>query len=159
VRGVETLEARDPRPSVVLCRIPQEVIDVCAVRRTRAGHIQRIKLTAEEKRAREEAASPQLRLFPEMGMTVGVEDEEPVHQNLRRATKADSMKFGIPTQLVWPRPLELLPRTAVGERSVQDIATRAWNLLMALYYKAGGVALAVGPDRSRGVLRGGLVLS
>jgi len=139
VRAIETLEARDPRPSVVLCCIPQEVIDVCTVRRTRAGQIQRIKLTSEEKRAREEAASPQLRLFAELGTTVGVEDEEPVHQNLRRAIKADSMKFGIPTQLVWPRTLELVPRTAaVGERQVQDIATRAWNLLTALYYKAGG---------------------
>jgi len=139
VRGVETLEARDPRPSVVLCCIPQEVIDVCTVRRTRGGEIQRIKLTAEEKRAREEAASPQLRLFSDSGTTVGVEDEEPVHQNLRRAIKADSMKFGIPTQLVWPRTLELVPRTATaGERQVQDIATRGWNLLTALYYKAGG---------------------
>src|SRR6266850_4631057 len=108
----------------------------CAARA--GGQIQRIKLTREEKRANEEAASPQLRLFAEIGTTVGVEDEEPVHQNLRRAIKADAMKFGIPTQLVWPRTLELIPRTAVGERQVQDIATRAWNLLTALYYKAGG---------------------
>lgn len=64
----------------------------------------------EEKRAREQAASPQLRLLADSGSTVGVEDEEPVHQNLRRAIKADSMKFGIPTQLVWPRTLELAPR-------------------------------------------------
>lgn len=49
------------------------------------------------------------------------------------------MRFGIPTQLVWPRTLELVQRTAaVGERQVQDVATRAWNLLTALYYKAGG---------------------
>lgn len=81
----------------------------------------------------------QLRLFPDSGTTVGVEDEEPVHQNLRRAIKADSMKFGMPTQLVWPRTLELVARTVTaGERQVQDIATRGWNLLTALYYKAGG---------------------
>jgi hypothetical protein len=49
------------------------------------------------------------------------------------------MKFGVPTQLVWPRTLELVPRSATrSERQVQDIATRAWNLLTALYYKAGG---------------------
>jgi len=41
VRAVETLEARDPRPSVVLCCIPQEVIDVCTVRRTRGRPIKR----------------------------------------------------------------------------------------------------------------------
>jgi len=138
VRSVETLEARDPRPSVVLCCIPQEVIDVCTIKRTRSGLIQRIKMTPEERRAKAEAASPQLQLFPETRSSLGVEDEEPIHQNLRRAIKADSMRFGLSTRLVWPRTLELVPRAAAREHRVQDVATRAWTLLTALYYKAGG---------------------
>lgn len=138
IRGVETLEARDPKPQVVLCCIPQAVIDVCTVRHTRWGETARIKLTPAERRAREDAASGQISLFPELQPRFGIEEDEPVHQNLRRAIKAETMKFGIPTQLVWPRTLRLTSTNLPGERSVQDVATRAWNLLTALYHKAGG---------------------
>jgi hypothetical protein len=58
------------------------------------------------------------------------------HQNLRRELKAESMKFGIPTQLVWRRTLRLIQGSPLtGERDVQDIATRAWNFITALITK------------------------
>jgi argonaute-like protein implicated in RNA metabolism and viral defense len=41
------------------------------------------------------------------------------------------MQLGIPTQLI-------LETTLSGERSTQPIGTLAWNLSVALYYKAGG---------------------
>src|SRR5215469_7944397 len=47
------------------------------------------------------------------------------------------MKFGLPTQIVWPRTLSLTSSRAPGQR-VQDAATRAWNFTTALYHKAGG---------------------
>src|SRR5690606_21860487 len=78
---------------------------------------------------RSQGGRGQLLLFPDL-------DEEDVsaHQNLRRGLKAESMRCGIPTQLVWPRTLQL---TESGG-GVQDIATRAWNFVTALYHKAGG---------------------
>ncbi|CCH87142.1 conserved protein of unknown function [Modestobacter italicus] len=66
--------------------------------------------------------------------------------NFRDLLKARAMTFG--------RPIQVIKRTTWGDaskspitgakaahggRSVQDEATRAWNLHTALYYKAGGV--------------------
>jgi hypothetical protein len=139
IKGIEVLAQRDPRPNVILCCIPQEVIDYCTVRVTMAGEVKRVKKSKAERWAEEAARRGQLFLFPEMDPTLGIEDEEWGHQNLRRGLKAEAMQFGIPTQLIWPRTLRLTESTtAPGERRAQDIATRAWNLMTALYHKAGG---------------------
>ncbi|MDP2928457.1 MAG: hypothetical protein Q8O01_00140 [Candidatus Omnitrophota bacterium] len=48
--------------------------------------------------------------------------------------KLIGMKYELPTQLILPNTLEL------GKtKFVQDLATRAWNLTVALYYKSRGV--------------------
>jgi len=52
-------------------------------------------------------------------------------RSFRRALKASCLGL-LPTQLLWHR-------TLVGSRGVQDLATRAWNLSIALLYKAGVV--------------------
>ncbi len=123
---------------MILCCIPQEVIDYCTVRVTRAGEVKRIKISKPERLAERTARNGQLLLFSEMNTTPGTEDEEWGHQNLRRGLKAEAMQFGIPTQLVWPRTLRLIDSASSSERQSQDIATRAWNFTTALYYKAGG---------------------
>jgi hypothetical protein len=57
--------------------------------------------------------------------------------------KAHAMSLGVPLQLVLPstyddsKRLRQVARDAL--RKPQDEATRAWNLYVALYYKAGGV--------------------
>ena len=122
--ALEVLAGREPRPDVVLCCIPQTVIDTCTVRKVRPRPI---------KRKRDRKDRNQLGLF-DVGL--GIEGDEPEHQNLRRALKAEAMQFGLPTQLVWPRTLRLAGPTT-GPR-VQDPATRAWNFVTALYHKAGG---------------------
>lgn len=55
-----------------------------------------------------------------------------VHRDLRRAFKATAMDFGIPTQII-------LSRTVKGGKGVDLEERRAWNLLTAMYFKAGGV--------------------
>lgn len=57
-------------------------------------------------------------------------DEEPVNtaRSFRRGLKAACMHL-LPTQLLWHR-------TLAGTKGVQDLATRAWNLSVALLYKA-----------------------
>jgi len=54
--------------------------------------------------------------------------------------KAKAMHIGKPIQLVFPGTyLGSVPRRQrLGWRTLQDEATRAWNLHTALYYKAGG---------------------
>lgn len=139
VRGIEVLAGREPSPDVVLCCIPQNVVDTCTVRRSKTGEERRIRMTKSEKLAREAIGRGQAFLFAEMDPSLGIEDEESGHQNLRRGLKAESMQFGIPTQLVWPKTLRLVQgNSAPGEREVQDIATRAWNFTTALHHKAGG---------------------
>jgi hypothetical protein len=67
------------------------------------------------------------------------EPQEDFHDLL----KARAMSLGVPLQLVLPstyddsKRLRQVARDAL--RKPQDEATRAWNLYVALYYKAGGV--------------------
>ncbi len=137
VGAIQVLAERDPRPAVVLCCIPKEIIDFCTVRRTKAGKEMR-HFTSSEKRARQDVAAGQGFLFQYMDPTLGIEDQESGHQNLRRGLKAEAMQIGIPTQLVWPRTLRLVDVESPAERMVEDVASRAWNFVTALYHKAGG---------------------
>jgi hypothetical protein len=138
LKGIEVLAQRDPKPQVILCCIPQPVIDYCTAV-MKYGEIRRVRIGRAERRAEEAARRGQLFLWREMDPTLGIEDEESGHQNLRRGIKAEAMQFEIPTQLVWPHTLRLAGSPPVpGERKVQDIATRAWNFTTALYHKAGG---------------------
>jgi hypothetical protein len=140
IKGIEILSSRDPLPQVILCCIPQEVIDYCTVRVDQVGEIKRIKMSRIERLAEKALSRGEQYLFPEMDPNLGIEEEEGSHQNLRRGIKAEAMQYGIPTQLVWSRTLRLSdPDTpAPGAKKSQDIATRAWNFTTALYHKAGG---------------------
>lgn len=58
--------------------------------------------------------------------------------------KAEAMRFKKPTQIIRPGTYDdkkrLKRKHPSGEmRQLQDEATRAWNIYIALYYKAGGV--------------------
>jgi hypothetical protein len=67
------------------------------------------------------------------------DDSEPL--DFRDLLKAQTLHLQRPTQIVWPtlwNDNARIPRKLKGTmRKVQDPATRAWNLLNALYYKAG----------------------
>jgi hypothetical protein len=127
---LRNLTERDPHPQVVICAIPQEVIDVCTLEES-FGEVHRRRLTPGEVRAKKLRESGQLSMLP---VGFGDEGEETTgHRNLRRALKAETMQYGIPTQIIRESTL-----TGRGIRSLQDEATRAWNLCTGLYYKAGG---------------------
>jgi hypothetical protein len=137
--AIETLAQREPTASVILCCIPQMVIDHCMERVTQSGQKKPPKATKAERKARESAQAGQIFLFREMDPTLGIEEEEPGHQNLRRGLKAEAMQYGIPTQLVWPKTLQVRDTSTGNSASkVQDVATRAWNFMTGLYHKAGG---------------------
>jgi hypothetical protein len=134
--GVRNLAERQPRPDVVVCVIPKEVLEFCTVQPILEGGVRRLRLTKGEKVHRARLGAGQQTLFD---VAFGDEDEEaddaPGHRDLRRALKAETMAFGIPIQLV--RESTLRPGGGLGRR-VQDPATRAWNFCVGLYYKAGG---------------------
>jgi hypothetical protein len=137
VRALEVLASRDQQPNVVLCCMPQEVIDTCTVedRRARAKRLRERRSKRKGKKSAAEAQQGSLFAAPPAD---SLEEEEVGHQNLRRGLKAEAMQFGIPTQLVWPRTLRLTAASASPGQRTQDVATRAWNFTTALYHKAGG---------------------
>lgn len=143
MRAIRVLAERDPKPNVILCCIPQSVVDAAghSAKTVRTRTVQRRARATRhgEGAAEHDIEATQLYLFEDFAPSLGIEEEEKGHQNLRRGLKAEAMQLGIPTQLVWPRTLELHGAKAnPGERLLQDVATRAWNFAVALYYKAGG---------------------
>ncbi len=77
------------------------------------------------------------------GASTGREESDPtVRVDFHDMLKARSLRHRIPIQIVrretWDPKYR--PKTSDGStRTVQDEATRAWNIHTALYYKAGGV--------------------
>ena len=64
--------------------------------------------------------------------------------------KAQCLLLSTPTQFIWP-PTYTGEKTEIPGRQtypLQDEATRAWNLYVALYYKAGGVPWRLVRNRS-----------
>ncbi len=84
------------------------------------------------------------------------EDESSGDQNgpdldFRGMLKASCMRLRLPIQLLWPStfdPSFKIPRKLKesSDRRTQDPATIAWNLLTALYYKAGGLPWRLARD-------------
>src|SRR5271166_6560731 len=74
--------------------------------------------------------------------------------NFRDLLKAKTLHLDVPTQLVWPDTWDdaaKIPRKVKRDRNreTQAKATRAWNLLNGLFYKAGKVPWRLLPDRAR----------
>lgn len=58
--------------------------------------------------------------------------------DFRRQLKARCMEYGIPIQIVRDSTLRLSDEGTPGERGLTSLSDRAWNLGVALYYKARG---------------------
>lgn len=71
--------------------------------------------------------------------------------DFRGMLKAACMRLHLPIQLLWPTtfdPSYKIPRKLKesNDRRTQDPATIAWNLLTAIYYKAGGLPWRLARD-------------
>ncbi len=110
---VRALMERTSRPDVVICAVPQDFF-------------------RKDEPAQATTSPPPTK--------DGDDDEEGA--DFRGLLKAACMEFRIPIQIIIPttwNPKLRLPQPIRGERRVQDDATRAWNLMTGLYYKAGGL--------------------
>jgi hypothetical protein len=136
---LKNLAEREPRPQVVICALPQDIVDYCATKR--GG---RERLTPKERQLKRiidyHRRVGQQTLFPIDEIELGLADFLPEASDFRRILKAEAMKIGIPTQLARPSTFVDTPKLqGVQEsRTLQDVATRAWNFSVALYYKGGG---------------------
>jgi hypothetical protein len=106
---VRTVMDRTSRPDVIVCAVPQELF-------------------------RQDNPTPAV------GTTAAATEDEGA--DFRGLLKAACMELRVPIQILIPttwNPKLRLARPLRGERRVQDDATRAWNLMTGLYYKAGGL--------------------
>ena len=68
-------------------------------------------------------------------------DSGPTDLNFRDLFKARALALNVPTQIAWPTlwddAAKISNKMKATDRRVQDPATRAWNILNAIFYKAG----------------------
>lgn len=105
---IETL-AQSAQPRVIVCVMPQPLLQ--------AGFADKDGEEAEQGGPRQQSLAGQF------------------HDLL----KAEAMRYRVPLQLMRPSTYDpTLGRGTIKRAPLQDEATRAWNFLTALYYKAGG---------------------
>lgn len=127
---LNVLAGREPQPDVVICCLPQDVVDTCVVNRKKPQRQKWYKRFARKRK------NNQGDLF-DNDLDSTEEEEVLEYSNLRRGLKGVAMLHNFPIQIVWPKTIASRNSVATGKRT-QDAATRAWNLMTALYYKAGG---------------------
>jgi hypothetical protein len=132
---IENISERVPKPDVIVCALPQPIIDRCVVKRTSMGII-RIKKPKHDlaKTLKEYFKTGQQFLDNFKAEALKIIEEDIEASNFWRALKAGAMVFGMPTQIVWPSTLQFQGR----EEKRQDLATIAWNFAVALHYKGSG---------------------
>jgi hypothetical protein len=117
----EVRSLSDKRPDVIVCAPPAELVEI-------------LFETADDK--------------------VADEDEEEIFEkdNFRRMLKAKAITYRVPLQILLPHTYDEKVRyltESLKSKQVQDIATRAWNLCTAIYYKAGGAPWRLKSDPSQ----------
>jgi hypothetical protein len=131
--GVASLTEREVRPDLVICALPTELLERC--RRIEQPLPRELVLAARREEARRR--SGQGSLF-ELDSADSIEQaadpaaEDLLFRDFRLALKARAMQARMPIQL-------LTEHTWEDGKANQDPATRAWNLSVALFYKAGGI--------------------
>ena len=110
------------KPLVVVCCLPEEVIDRCWSITNPLNKALQVKT---------KKISTQLNLFdivPEIEET----SEDLINRDFRRALKAKAMEHQMPIQLG-------TDRLFLDQPKGQDAATRAWHSMIGIYYKSGGI--------------------
>ncbi|MCE9652100.1 MAG: hypothetical protein K8Q89_03450 [Nitrosarchaeum sp.] len=136
---IENISERVPRPNVVVCALPQNIVDTCVVKRTSSGIV---KTKKQPKRGdlaetlKHHIAENQTFLDNFKAEALKIIEKDVQVTNFWRALKAGSMSFGMPTQIVWPSTTK--PKKENEKQDRQDPATIAWNFSVALHYKGSG---------------------
>lgn len=127
--GIERLHRRDEPFGVIICVVPEIVYTNCRPQSRVAegvGYAVSAKVRAQRARGQRD-------LFDHYDPSL-----YQYSVDFRRQLKARSMKYDIPIQIIRESTLRLVPWTDRSERGLTPLCDRAWNLGVALYYKAGG---------------------
>lgn len=136
--GIEMVLKRDESADLMICVVPDIVYDNCRPKsrvKNGVGYLPK----------------PSIRRERQLGQTDMFDNYEPnIYQysvDFRRQIKARSMQFGIPIQIVRESTLRQEAPTSPADRSLTPLCDRAWNLGVALFYKAGGKPWRLGTAR------------
>ncbi len=117
IERARTLLEGSSRPEVIVAALPKALIEKV------------VNASGPEREEDDELEDP--------------EETGPTELNFRDVFKARALGLAVPTQIAWPSvwddKFKLSNKVKGTDRKVQDPATRAWNLLNALFYKAGKV--------------------
>ena len=109
---LESLHGIQPNPDVVIIALPLELLKLCIIP-SQVG----LKITLANKRFGSELS----------------EEQKKGDFDFHDIIKVLGMQNKLPTQFILPPTLDL------ERKLLQDLATRAWNLCVAIYYKTKGV--------------------
>jgi len=134
-KEMASLSAFDPSPRVVVVVLPECVEDALRFVGVQSRN-QVLPATPAEKALKKQSKETEKtgQAFFDLPFdNADAPAKETVNYwNLHHAIKAHTMKLGIPLQIVWQS-------TLLGESQRQDPASTAWNLMTALFYKAGNI--------------------
>lgn len=126
--AIERMCKSDDPLGVIVCVVPDIVHANCRPQ----SHVPNAIGHAVPARVRTQRASGQMDLF---------ESYDPAiyrySVDFRRQIKARSMKYGVPIQIIQESTISDTPELQ-RRRGLTPRSDRAWNLAVALYYKAGG---------------------
>ena len=109
---LEAIHGVSPNPDVVFITLPVDLLKLCIIPGQKG-----LKITLAHKRFSSYLTTDQRR------------GDFDFHDII----KVLGMKYKLPTQFILPTTLD------IERKSLQDVATRAWNLSVAAYYKTRGV--------------------
>ncbi len=126
-QGIERLATSEIRPDVTVCCLPEEVVKAC-------WSVSKVKLSPDDRQwmkwLEKSRQKDQFTLLEQLEPKENPEDL--LYRDFRRALKARAMAYRMPIQIATKNLF------TDGDRN-QDPATRAWNVALALFYKAGGI--------------------
>ena len=128
---IRALKALDSGPDVVIVAMSQKLEELC-----RVGIAKYETKSTHESSSEDDSPADEPEDLEPDSAEAGQEDDDESEvdpddegaRSFRRGLKAQCLNL-LPTQLLWHR-------TLAGTRGVQDLATRAWNLTVALLYKS-----------------------
>jgi hypothetical protein len=149
LEGIKDVKKGDEQMHLVICVVPEEIYRRCRAKsivEESTGEV----VTLSQRRNR---AKGQNELF-----ATKLVDSVPYNYsiNFRRQLKARAMMIDMPIQIIRDTTLRPDDYNEFGKRGLTPLSDRAWNLSLALFYKAGGMPWRLGTARP-GVCYVGLV--
>ena len=146
MQALQSQSERDERVQVAVCVVPDFVFENCRPESRVADRVG----TALNKRERDAKKAGQTSLFDSIDPLIYQMSED-----FRRQLKARVMDLDLPVQIVRESTFALFESPERGARRLTPMSDRAWNLGVALYYKAGAKPWRIKTAR-RGVCYVGL---